>query len=109
MLLWLSSFLWPWDFNRAPGPHSAPAAAPFPATLGEPRSGPDVAADPATLEVKVTGNHAKFTTHHLSRPDREINTQSEREEGWRKGCRVRIMGERDWVEWRDSRKRRELD
>ncbi|CAB1318528.1 unnamed protein product [Coregonus sp. 'balchen'] len=44
---------WSWDFNRAPGPHSPPAAAPFPATLGEPRSGPDVAAGSATLEVKV--------------------------------------------------------
>lgn len=36
------------------------------------KSGPDVAAGPATLEVKVKGNHVKFATHHHSL-DREIN------------------------------------
>lgn len=35
-------------------------------------SGPDVAAGPATLEVKVKGNHVKFATHHHFL-DREIN------------------------------------
>lgn len=28
------------------------------------KSGPDVTAGPATLEVKVRGNHVKFATHH---------------------------------------------
>ena len=36
------------------------------------KSGPDVAAVPATLEVKVKGNHVKFATHHHFL-DREIN------------------------------------
>lgn len=36
------------------------------------KSGPDVAAGPATLEVKVRGNHVKFATHHHFL-DREIN------------------------------------
>lgn len=36
------------------------------------KSGPDVAAGPATLKVKVKGNHVKFATHHHFL-DREIN------------------------------------
>lgn len=36
------------------------------------KSGPDVAACPDTLEVKVKGNHVKFATHNHSL-DRKIN------------------------------------
>lgn len=40
-----------------------------------------MAAGPATLEVKVKGNHVKFATHHHSL-DREINRSGQGGEVW---------------------------
>lgn len=57
---------WPWDMGRREGllgPQDQPS--PISKTPRENlKSGPDVTAGPATLEVKVRGNHVKFATHH---------------------------------------------
>lgn len=60
-----------WGSMRAPRP-TRPASPISQPPWENLKSGPDVAAGPATLEVKVKGNHVKFATHHHFL-DREIN------------------------------------
>jgi len=60
-----------WGSRRAPRPTRLVRPISQPPWESS-KSGPDVAAGPATLEVKVKGNHVKFATHHHSL-DREIN------------------------------------
>lgn len=60
-----------WGSMRAPRP-TRPASPISQPPCENLKSGPDVAAGPATLEVKVKGNHVKFATHHHFL-DREIN------------------------------------
>ena len=69
-----SSSPWMWGSTRAPRP-TRPASPISQPPCENLKSGPDVAAGPATLEVKVKGNHVKFATHHHFR-DREINRTS---------------------------------
>lgn len=63
------SLLLPWDMGRREGllgPQDQPSPISKPPWENL-NSGPDVTAGPATLEVKVKGNHVKFATHyHLS-------------------------------------------
>lgn len=66
------------------------ASQPFPSHPEENlESGPDVAAVPATLEVKVKGKHVKFATHHHFL-DRQINRS---DFGGEIRCRGEVGGE----------------